>query len=158
MDVVQIAELLGNVGEFIGSILVLVTLIYLALQVKQSKELLEKQDRIALSQVHQARTELRISHAHQILNSGCSLTINKLFLQGESPELTELEHAAVSTHLINYMAIYDNAFYQAELGLYDQQAIAAAIAQVEIWMPIWKKFEIPIFPRVQDFYDSYSDV
>lgn len=54
MDVVQIAELLGNVGEFLGSILVLVTLIYLALQVKQSKELLEKQDRIALSQVSMA--------------------------------------------------------------------------------------------------------
>jgi transketolase N-terminal domain/subunit len=78
MDVVQIAELLGNVGEFLGSILVLVTLIYLALQVKQSKELLEKQDRIALSQVHQARTELRINHSQQIINSGFNLTLYKL--------------------------------------------------------------------------------
>lgn len=38
MDIQGVAELLGNFGEFIGAIAVVVTLIYLAAQVRQSRE------------------------------------------------------------------------------------------------------------------------
>ncbi len=37
MDLMSIAQLLGNFGEFVGAIAVVVTLVYLAVQVKQSK-------------------------------------------------------------------------------------------------------------------------
>ena len=43
MDVVQLTEVMGNVGEFVGSFAVLATLIYLSLQVSHSKGVLEKQ-------------------------------------------------------------------------------------------------------------------
>lgn len=39
MSLLELTALLGNLGEFLGSIGVLATLIYLALQVRQSKEL-----------------------------------------------------------------------------------------------------------------------
>jgi hypothetical protein len=48
MDLQSTAQLLGNIGEFVGSIMVVVTLVYLALQVRQSKGLLEENRRIAL--------------------------------------------------------------------------------------------------------------
>ena len=38
MDLMETAQLLGNFGEFLSAIAVLVTLVYLALQVKQAKE------------------------------------------------------------------------------------------------------------------------
>jgi hypothetical protein len=58
------AELLGNYGEFIGSIAVLLTLIYVAIQVRHGKNLLEENRQFALSEVRQtvlngAQTELR---------------------------------------------------------------------------------------------------
>jgi hypothetical protein len=34
MSAIEWAELLGNIGEFVGSVAVLVTLIYLAIQVR----------------------------------------------------------------------------------------------------------------------------
>ena len=37
MDLMSAAQLLGNLGEFLGSIAILVTLIYLAIQVKQAR-------------------------------------------------------------------------------------------------------------------------
>ena len=37
MDLLSTAQLLGNFGEFVGAIAVVVTLFYLAAQVKQSR-------------------------------------------------------------------------------------------------------------------------
>lgn len=41
MSLLDITAMLGNVGEFLGSLLVLGTLIYLAFQVQQAKQLLQ---------------------------------------------------------------------------------------------------------------------
>ena len=38
MDIVTTSQILGNVGEFIGAIAVVVTLAYLAVQVRHSRE------------------------------------------------------------------------------------------------------------------------
>ncbi len=43
MDHQAIAQLLGNYGEFIGSIVVLATLVYLVIQVRQNTKVLETQ-------------------------------------------------------------------------------------------------------------------
>ena len=53
MSFVELSAVLGNVGKFLGSIAVLVTLIYLAVQVRHSRDLLEENRKIALSQVFQ---------------------------------------------------------------------------------------------------------
>ena len=45
MDHQTFAELLGNYGEFLGAIAVVGTLVYLALQVRQSKEALDQNTR-----------------------------------------------------------------------------------------------------------------
>jgi hypothetical protein len=59
MDHLTFAQLLGNYGEFIGSIAVLITLVYLTVQVRQSKDLLEENRKLALSQVYQGRADVR---------------------------------------------------------------------------------------------------
>ena len=51
---------LGAIGELIGSFAVLLTLIYLAIQVRHSRELLERQERLGLGQAYQAKFSSRI--------------------------------------------------------------------------------------------------
>ena len=41
MSISEVTQILGNIGEFVGSLLVLGTLVYLAFQVKQAKQLLQ---------------------------------------------------------------------------------------------------------------------
>ena len=43
-------ELLGNLGEFVGSIAVLATLVYLAVQVRQTRD-------VVVASTHQARSD-----------------------------------------------------------------------------------------------------
>ena len=43
MDLMSVAQLLGNFGEFFGAIAVLLTLIYLTAQIRQSRRLIETQ-------------------------------------------------------------------------------------------------------------------
>ena len=69
MDVIQITEVMGNVGEFVGSFAVLVTLIYLSLQVRHSRELMEENRKIALSQVYQTRAQITIGMANHGIDS-----------------------------------------------------------------------------------------
>jgi hypothetical protein len=45
MDLLSWSQLLGNVGEFIGSIAILITLVYLAVQVRDTKEALSANSR-----------------------------------------------------------------------------------------------------------------
>ncbi len=44
----QLSELLGNVGEFVGAIAVVITLVYLAVQVRQNSLQLRSKPRIGL--------------------------------------------------------------------------------------------------------------
>jgi hypothetical protein len=58
MSFSEVAQLLGNIGEFIGSIVVIVTLVYLAVQVRQAKE-----------QIIHASQQMRGQAAQGILSS-----------------------------------------------------------------------------------------
>ena len=66
MDIIQATEVMGNVGEFVGSFAVLATLIYLSVQVNHSKGLLEINQKIALNDVEFKRAQLRIDFALKI--------------------------------------------------------------------------------------------
>lgn len=50
-------EAIGAIGELIGALAVVLTLVYLAVQVRHSKQLLERNEKIAFSQVHQPQDE-----------------------------------------------------------------------------------------------------
>lgn len=54
MDHQTFAQLLGNYGEFVGAIAVVITLIYLAIQVRHSKEATEANTKAIELQAYQA--------------------------------------------------------------------------------------------------------
>ena len=55
MDHQVFAEILGNYGEFVGAIAVVATLIYLALQVRQSKVQIHQNSELVREQLAQSR-------------------------------------------------------------------------------------------------------
>jgi len=60
MTFIELSEVLGNLGDFVGSVAVLVTLIYLAVQVRHSRDLLEENKKIGLSQVSLVNAGFRL--------------------------------------------------------------------------------------------------
>ena len=97
-------EAVGAVGDLIGGIAVLVTLIYLAVQLKQTQKMLK-------GQAAQARTELGIS-LHRDWSS--------LGLQGKKlSDYTEHEKLILKGWLHRSTLNLQNLYYQSKLGLLD---------------------------------------
>jgi len=82
MDLMTSAQLLGNLGEFVGAVGVVATLIYLALQVRHSSSLVEMNN-AALRQ----NTELAKAEAMDRYNAAVSRWRGRLI---EDPELARL--------------------------------------------------------------------
>ena len=79
MSLMEVSQLLGNFGEFVGAIAVVVTLIYLAMQVRHSSVLLETNN-AALKQT----TELAKAEAMDRYNDAVSRWRGRLI---ENPEI-----------------------------------------------------------------------
>ncbi len=60
---------LGALGEFLGSIGVIATLIYLAIQIRQNTHSLDEGRKLALAQTFQSRTEMRLQGSHLMADS-----------------------------------------------------------------------------------------
>ena len=80
---------LGALGEFLGAIAVVATLAYLAIQVRQSKELLERNQKLAIGQAYQFRAAMTSDNARTQLYNHDSISVQAKVDRGE--ELTDLE-------------------------------------------------------------------
>jgi hypothetical protein len=154
MDWIEASEILGNIGEFVGSIAVLATLIYLALQVKQSKTLLERNEKITLSQVHQARADTRVNYlltAAEISTASIdSLYDNPKRLDDLTPE----ELSTARNLMRASVAVQDNVLFQHELGLLDEQTLPATNAVISAYYEVWEAMGIPLTDRMRSYYKS----
>lgn len=149
-----IAEL-GALEEFIGSIAVLLTLVYLALQIRHSKELLERHEKISLSQVYQARVDSRRELEKLVIEESMA----KIFLKSrpfsseETEELTELEELRVRQLHSLWMDWWDNTIYQESLGLLDTKDMGTNALQFEMLLKVWESFDLRVPPRILHWYN-----
>ena len=81
MDVMSTAQLLGNLGEFVGAIAVVVTLIYVAAQVKHGKAALDANTR-AMDREYDLRAQ------EGLLDVGCGLGIDAVAI-AERPKIQD---------------------------------------------------------------------
>ena len=144
-------EAIGAIGETISAIAVLATLIYLAVQVKHSKTLLERNEKIALSQVHQARADTRVNqHLTQFDSPFYTKAISSLWYNPDGvDELSEEELPHARAMFMAAVVIQDNALFQGDLGLLDAETLRASRDIVVRNYPVWKKLEIPVTPRIE---------
>ncbi len=155
---------LGAIGEFLGSIFVLVTLIYLAVQVRHSRDLLEENRKLALSAVYQARTGFRISLAVDSMDDSWVNIQSKLFngyeFQQVDIQIPNFEKLTVEEKLKVVFwheartHIRDNALFQIDLGFADEHLLETTEQGIRLLYPLWIHIGISIPPRIQEWYEQ----
>ena len=145
-------EAISAVGELLSALAVLATLVYLAVQVRQSKELLDRGHRLALSQVYQARADAR-SHNHRLLAEGTRIPTLYAAETGEEEDQLRLR-----SYYLCQIVHHDNVLYQHELGLVDENVFQATLGLVRDMYPRWQKSDLvggkPFTTRIDNCYNS----
>ena len=154
MDLQAIAQLLGNFGEFFGSVAVFITLIYLAIQVKHGKQATEANTQIAkqghslaLAQNQVARTELI---AQQVRSLALSEELADVFVKFEHhgiDSLTDSERRRFHMWHIAQHYILDSQHFQYTLGLLDEDSWQDAIRRIKAQLDTWDQLDMEIIGR-----------
>jgi hypothetical protein len=104
---------LANIGSFVSGIAVVVSLIYLALQVRHA----EKMQRALM---HQARTERVINAALAAMQTEIADTVTKVV---NSNELSPREMLQSYYYMRIQVAVVEDALWQYDAGFLDQESL-----------------------------------
>ncbi len=132
MSLMDGAQLLGNLGEFIGAIVIVATLIYLAMQVRQNSQHLAAQSRY---NYYKGRTDLTLA----VAQSGEIAEIMSKARTGEALSSAE-------TMRVGYLQSAIFAFWEYEFREYEDGQIAE-----EEFNPAGKR---AVFERAPDLWHS----
>jgi len=105
-------EAIGAIGEILGAIAVVATLIYLAIQIKQST-------RVARSATRQAIAESAQTLANDVINAPEMADILVRHFRGE--ELTPAESLRLQGRCYRDMRHWENIYYQVREGLLSEE-------------------------------------
>ena len=158
---------LGSIGELLSSVFVLVTLIYLAVQVRHSRELLEENRKITMSQVYEGRAFYRGNLAKELIDPVWASVYVKLRggvksvppsavienydkLTDEEKVISIMQQQAVTQGI-------DNSLYQIELGLVDETGAQGSYDYIREDFPLWAHSKIPIPPRIVKWYEENGE-
>jgi hypothetical protein len=120
-------EDLGNVGELISGIAVLLTLIYLAYQTRQNSKLLEQSLRAQLAQMSSQNTDGMVEFQRDMIsNKKLALVVNKL---GTKEVLNEGEQLIASPYLQILFLRLENLAAQATLSGFDPATVDTIISR-----------------------------
>ena len=111
MSALEFSQLLGNYGEFVGAIAVVITLVYLATQVRQNTRMMR-------ASIRQARSDSSV-HLYSLGATSVIAEIRDKESRGEA--LTELEEERMFLWNISIWRQQQTIFFQAQDGLLDVQ-------------------------------------
>lgn len=138
-------EAIGAVGELLGAIGVVVTLGYLAVQIRQNTSSMTEGRRLALAQTYQMRADALQSMVVQAANSEIGAIIVKLTELGypENVEaldqLSPVEGGRFRLWQIAQQTHWDNMFYQYQQGYLDEEYYEEAFKErVARLVPTWR--------------------
>ena len=165
MSFTELSEVLGNLGEFFGSIAVLITLVYLAVQVRHGKQLLETNRNIALGQISQTNAGFRLG-LQRHLTEPHIIALREKVEQGsavyssthiENFDLLSSEEKMLWRSVqAQYAIMHDDGLYQASLGLIDDRAREILEQGVKQSMPFWEYFDNYVPTRLKLWYDQQN--
>ncbi len=154
-------QMLGSLGEFVGAIAIVATLVYLAIQVRHSKEAMEantqsldENRKLAMAQAYQARADAATRAHRQMAGSedlaGIRLKLDAAFdLTPDLPRpmaldsLSPLERVRWQAWIRGWFTDTDNMFYQFEQGFLDQEYFDAIVkAQIRQFAPMWDALDV----------------
>ena len=137
---------LGALGEFVGAIAVVVTLIYLAVQIRQNTSAMEESKRLALAQTYQMRAD---ALQEMLVEAADSQYIGPILTKltgagypekvASLNELTVEERGRFRQWQIAQQTHWDNLFYQYQQGFLDDEYYQDSFRErVKRLGPIWK--------------------
>ena len=141
---------LGALGEFVGAIAVVVTLAYLAIQIRQNTHAMEENKRLALAQTYQMRADALQQMLVQASESEFIGPIITKLTSAGYPEnvvslkiLTPEEFGRFRQWQIAQMTHWDNLYFQYEQGYLDEEYYRDSFRErVRRLGPIWKALDV----------------
>ena len=145
MSATETAQFLGNIGEFVGAIGVIVTLVYLAIQVRHSKKSTDANTRalqearaLAISQAYENRTNSLLAY---FCNTRDSAFISAIVPERDRPEFRQEDEGRLRYHLDMrwWQAYVDNLHYQHSRGYLDQEYFdVTLVGAIRTFAPRWR--------------------
>jgi len=137
---------LGALGEFVGAIAVVVTLGYLAVQIRQGTQAMEESRRLALAQTYQMRADaLQEMLVHAAESEHIGPIITKLTNAGypedvrSLDQLSPIEHGRFRQWQIAQQTHWDNMYFQYQQGFLDEEYYRDSFrVRVQRLAPIWR--------------------
>ena len=120
MDHQAFAQLLGNYGEFIGAIAVVVTLIYLALQIRQNTTSINDSRKLALAQTYNQRAVTNYEVWVAIGNGPLGAILGKVVESGNLDSLSEEDRLRLRAYCFGNKNWFDNLHFQHAQGYYPE--------------------------------------
>ena len=137
---------LGALGEFVGSFAVVVTLVYLSVQLRQNTKSMDANHRLALAQTYQMRADALQSMVTYAADSEHIGPIIVKLTQSGYPEdigaldsLTDEERGRFRLWQIGQQTHWDNMFFQHQQGFLDDEYFEDAFKErVARLAPTWR--------------------
>jgi hypothetical protein len=141
---------LGALGEFVSAVAVVVTLVYLAVQVRQNTHSIEESKRLALAQTYQMRADaLQTMLVHAADSQHIGPLITKLTQLGYPEDVSALDRLSPDERgrfrqwQIAQQAHWDNMFFQYQQGYLDEEYYQDSFRErVARLAPTWKALGI----------------
>jgi len=142
-------EALGAIGDLIGGVAVIATLIYLAVQIRQNTKSLDETRLYTKAQTFQARTDTALEvtkfRDHELMVKLGVLVMEDIQIEHLS-QLNDMEKERLYTLLTAYMIAVDNVFYQRSLGLLGQ--VIGESHNFGNIIKLWLELKIPLRPNI----------
>ena len=154
MSLLELSQLLGNFGEFFGSIAVFATLIYLSIQVKQSKQATEANTEIAQQNYSMALAQNQLDRvdliSQQLRGLASSNELSEILVKYKNEGLNGLNEVERqrfgSWHMANHYTL-DSQHYQYTLGLLDEDSWRDAVRRIKEEAGAWDQLDMEIVGR-----------
>lgn len=141
---------LGALGELLGAIGVMATLIYLAVQVKQNTQAMRENRRLALAQTYQMRAD---ALQHMLVQAAASERLGPLIFRltelgyptdlSSMARITPEERGIFKQWQIAQKTHWDNMFYQYQQGFLDPEYYNDEFrVRVRRLAPVWEALGI----------------
>lgn len=142
-------EAIGAAAELLGAMAVLATLVYLALQVRHSRDLLEENKKIALSQVYAERSSQRLQDIRLAIDSP-----NFISILAQDRQQNEHHVRRRMVHQLLEIQV-DTILYHHKLGLLDASTLASAEEQIRSSWELWNDAGCFIHPNVREWHSKH---
>ena len=155
---------LGALGEFLGSIVVLFTLVYLTVQVRQGNRSLEESRKLALAQTYQMRSDaLQMMLVQASDSDHIGPIITRLTTVGYPEDIKALDHLTEEERgrfrqwQIAQQTHWDNMFFQYQQGFIDEEYYRDSFRErVRRLAPTWEALNVA--PARQSFVTEINDI